>query len=114
MFAGWLEDAMKKAGASEREVASAVGISQQAVSRWRVGVSHPSGRNIGRLATILRVSSDEIIRQLEASQGLDRTLSETSRSELLTEVRDLRRRLEQVEETLRLAVRESERTAGQG
>jgi transcriptional regulator with XRE-family HTH domain len=45
---------------SQEDIATLVGVSRQAVSKWEKDLSSPSTENIIRLAEILRVSVEEL------------------------------------------------------
>ena len=46
---------------SQSELGSMVGVSNKAVSKWETGASKPSINVINKLATIFRVSVDELL-----------------------------------------------------
>lgn len=51
----------KEKGLSQQELAEAVGVSRQAVSRWETGQSAPSTENLVALCTIYGVSLDALL-----------------------------------------------------
>jgi len=63
------------------ELATALGVSQPAVSQWEIGVTAPSRRKIARLAEILRVpitwviSDDEVLLQNVNNQAQSKSLA---------------------------------------
>ena len=57
---------------SQEDIATLVGVSRQAVSKWEKDLSSPSTENIIRLAEILRVSVEELTGGRPAAAGRDR------------------------------------------
>lgn len=57
---------------SQEDIATLVGVSRQAVSKWEKELSSPSTENIIRLAEILRVSVEELTGGRPAAAGRDR------------------------------------------
>jgi transcriptional regulator with XRE-family HTH domain len=73
MFDEWFANKLVQCGHTERSVAVALGISQQAVSRWRVGESRPRDHRLAQLADLLEVPLDEVLANLESRPiALDR------------------------------------------
>ena len=62
-----LADLRRATGLSQHEVADALHIQQQNVSRWECGLGQPSARNVFRLALLYRVSADAIIHTISNS-----------------------------------------------
>ena len=54
---------------SQEDIATLVGVSRQAVSKWEKDLSSPSTENIIRLAEFLRVSVDELTGGRAAGAG---------------------------------------------
>lgn len=57
----------KEKGLSQQELAEAVGVSRQAVSRWETGQSAPSTENLVALCTIYGVSLDALLGEPNAA-----------------------------------------------
>lgn len=66
MFADWLRVAMGEM--TQEELASCVGVTQQAVSSWLNGRSLPTTRNVSVLAQCLERSRDEVMDVLNATE----------------------------------------------
>ena len=47
------------------EIAEAVGVSRQSVSKWEQGVSDPSTSNLFALAKLFGVSVEELLKEVE-------------------------------------------------
>ena len=56
-----LTEARRQSGLSQQEVAEALDVSRQAVSRWETGVAAPSTENLVELARLYGVSLDELV-----------------------------------------------------
>lgn len=56
-----LVDLRKKKGLSQAELAEAINVSRQAISRWEVGVAIPSADNLMWLSKFYEVSMDELM-----------------------------------------------------
>jgi len=56
-----LKDARNRIGMSQELVAERLGISRQAVTKWELGQSKPSAKNLQALAELYQVSSDELL-----------------------------------------------------
>lgn len=67
----------KKKGISQAELAEAIHVSRQAVSRWEVGTAIPSSDNLVSLGKFYEVSLDEI---LALPQNDERTLDSKQRT----------------------------------
>lgn len=52
----------KAAGISQEELAARLGVSQVAISQWESGRTHPAFEKIIRLADILGVTIDELVK----------------------------------------------------
>ncbi len=76
-----LRERRKEIGLDITELATALGVSQPAVSQWEIGITAPSRRKIARLAEILRVpvtwiiSDDEVLLQNVNNQAQSKTLA---------------------------------------
>ena len=53
---------------SQEELAEAVGVSRQAVSKWESGASDPSTSNLLALARLYGVSAEELLREAAGTQ----------------------------------------------
>lgn len=56
-----LKEARKRKGLSQELVAEQLGISRQAVTKWELGQSKPSARNLQALAELYQVSAEELL-----------------------------------------------------
>ena len=56
-----LKDARNRVGMSQELVAEQLGISRQAVTKWELGQSKPSAKNLKALADLYQVSSEELL-----------------------------------------------------
>ncbi|WP_195487321.1 helix-turn-helix domain-containing protein [Streptococcus parasanguinis] len=71
-FSERLKKLRKDTGLTQVDVASKLGISQQAYASWERGIKKPTQENLVRLAQILNVSVDYIVGNLqETSDELD-------------------------------------------
>jgi len=76
-----IRERRKEIGMDITELATAIGVSQPAVSQWEIGSTAPSRRKIARLAEILRVpitwiiSDDEVLLQNVNNQAQSKTLA---------------------------------------
>ena len=55
----------KERGIKQEELAGAVGVSPQAVSKWESGKSDPSTSNLLMLAKLFKISPEELLREVE-------------------------------------------------
>lgn len=55
---------------SQRELASAVGVSDISVSKWENGKTYPTGENLRRLAEILHCEPEEILSGLKKKEPM--------------------------------------------
>jgi transcriptional regulator with XRE-family HTH domain len=105
VFSAWLDEKMRVAGLSETALAEMVGVSQQAVSRWHLGIARPGGQRIGKVASALGTGVEEIIKELEEDDDAGRVRPERAADRRLEDqVRDLTERVEQLERLMRLHV----------
>ena len=58
----------ERAGLTQEDVAEAMNVSRQAVSKWESGLSRPSSENLIRLARLLNVELTDIIGQPESKE----------------------------------------------
>lgn len=56
-----LKDARNRMGMSQEVVAEQLGISRQAVTKWELGQSKPSAKNLKALAELYQISSEELL-----------------------------------------------------
>lgn len=56
-----LKDVRNRVGMSQEFVADQLGISRQAVTKWELGQSKPSAKNLQALAELYHVSSEELL-----------------------------------------------------
>lgn len=57
-----LKLARDRAGLTQEDIAESLGVSRQAVSMWETGKKSPSSRNLKKLADLLNVSVDSLLR----------------------------------------------------
>jgi transcriptional regulator with XRE-family HTH domain len=88
-FDEWFQDKLRLCGHTEASIAVALGISQQAVSRWRTGTARPRGHRLIQLAGLLGVTHDEVVANLGTEPGV------WARHDLAIE--ELRRRVTRLE-----------------
>lgn len=67
MFGEWLRQQRDALGLSQPDIARAVGITQQGVSKWEKDNTTPGLIQADSLARVLNVSIDEIVRQIRES-----------------------------------------------
>ena len=53
----------REAGLTQRELAEALGVSRQAVSKWETGTADPSTSNLLALAKLFGVPAEELLHQ---------------------------------------------------
>ncbi|MCR5809767.1 MAG: helix-turn-helix domain-containing protein [Clostridiales bacterium] len=73
-FANRLVELRKNKGLSQEELASALGVSRQAVSKWERAESSPEVDNIILLSRIYGMTVDELIGELAPQDGMDEPL----------------------------------------
>ena len=56
-----LQEARKKAGLSQEEVAEKLGVSRQTISKWELGETLPDIRQAKRLSALYRLTLDELV-----------------------------------------------------
>lgn len=56
-----LKDARNRMGMSQEVVAEQLGISRQAVTKWELGQSKPSAKNLQALAELYQISTEELL-----------------------------------------------------
>ena len=110
MFATWFEKQLRRQGLTERDVAEQVGVSQQAVSRWRKGEARPGGQRMGKLARALGASIEELITAIETDEDAMK-VPVLPRSSLLKELKELQKRLDRLERLAGSSQSKQSRTA---
>lgn len=76
-----IRERRKEIGLDITELATALGVSQPAVSQWEIGITAPSRRKIAKLAEVLRVpitwiiSDDEVMLQNVNNQAQSKSLA---------------------------------------
>lgn len=60
-----LKDARNRAGMSQELVAEQLGISRQAVTKWELGQSKPSAKNLKALADLYQIPSEELLNDVK-------------------------------------------------
>jgi transcriptional regulator with XRE-family HTH domain len=73
----WLRDHRRRLGKEQDDIAVAVGVTQQTVSRWENGEATPRGRYILPLANALGVSREAITDQIIHAHNSGATVAET-------------------------------------
>lgn len=58
-----------KAGLTQQEMADKLGLDQTTISAWEVGRATPTVKSIKKLATVLNVTTEEVIESLEHGSG---------------------------------------------
>ena len=64
-IANRLVELRQSLGLSQEALASSLGVSRQAVSKWEQGVSEPSTSNLLALAKLFGISAAELLREVE-------------------------------------------------
>jgi transcriptional regulator with XRE-family HTH domain len=91
-FARWLSEQSRARSWRQKDLASAVGVSQQTASRWLLGRSVPTVRSARALANALGVPTDEVVGRLAPERAEPAGADE--------ELAALRRRVAQLEAQL--------------
>ena len=73
-FSELLKQCRKKQGVSQAELASRLGVTQQAVGKWESGKSSPDPSTVARIAELLNTTADYLL-------GLYRPVSNVSAPE---------------------------------
>ena len=79
---------------SQRELASAVGVSDISVSKWENGKTYPTGENLRRLAEILHCEPEDILQDIkkEPQNSFDLTAAEKRLIDVIRELPEDRSR----------------------
>ena len=72
-FGNYLFELRSRAGFSQSELASKIGVTNKAVSKWEVGKAKPSVEAIRKLASLFRVSVDDLLNKREEENKVDVT-----------------------------------------
>ena len=88
-----LSELRKKKGLSQIELAEALNVSRQAVSKWETGAALPSVDNLLSLRELYNVSLDEMLDDREGPENIAPVEPESRRAETFSTVRRLRRAL---------------------
>ncbi len=67
-FSSRIDEELRRRNWSQGDLARAVGVSQQTVSRWLLGRSSPAGIHLRQLALILGTTTDEILALVNVQQ----------------------------------------------
>ena len=67
-FGNKIYQARKKAGFSQKKLASVLGISDKAVSKWENGESKPSITQLAKLSEVLNFSIDDLVKESKSKQ----------------------------------------------
>ena len=67
-FSKQLRAARKAAHLSQTELASSLGVTQQAVGKWENGKSSPDPATLGRIAALLRTTTDALLGMYQPSE----------------------------------------------
>nr|DAJ53371.1 MAG TPA: Repressor protein CI [Caudoviricetes sp.] len=78
---------------SQRELASAVGVSDISVSKWENGKTYPTGENLRRLAEILHCEPEDILQDIkkEPQNSVELTAAEKRLFDTIRELPEDRR-----------------------
>ena len=60
-FSELLKQCRKKQGVSQAELASRLGVTQQAVGKWESGKSSPDPSTVARIAELLKTTADYLL-----------------------------------------------------
>lgn len=93
-FARWLAEESRSRSWRQKDLALAVGVSQQTASRWLLGQSVPTVRSARALAAALEIPTDEVVSRLDPGAAADE-------SAIGEELATLRRRVAELEAQLR-------------
>lgn len=66
-----LQTLRKEKGMSQENLAEAIGVSRQAVSKWESGQSYPEISNLIALSELFKVSIDSLVKDVEESTNKD-------------------------------------------
>lgn len=72
-----LTDLRKSKGLSQLELAEAINVSRQAISRWEVGTATPSAENLKCLSAFYEISIDELL-DIAVGSGQERGSEESA------------------------------------
>lgn len=64
-FGNYIYRLRTRAGFSQAELASQIGVTNKAVSKWEVGRAKPSVETVRKLAALFQVSVDEFLKKRE-------------------------------------------------
>ena len=70
----------KEKGFSQEEIAEALGVSRQAVSKWENGISSPDTENLIALAALLGVDISELVSEPEGKASVEENNSQEKRN----------------------------------
>ena len=60
-----IKEARSALGMTQEEFAAALGVTQGTVSQWEIGRTHPSFGLLPKIADVLQITLDELIKQEE-------------------------------------------------
>ncbi len=88
--AGWwkmkfqekIQNLRKEHGLSQEELAEAVGLSRQAITKWETGLTYPDIDNLIALSNYFKVTIDSLLKQEESCSSITRTSCRASAEEL--------------------------------
>lgn len=72
-FGNYIFELRSRAGLSQSELASQIGVTNKAVSKWEVGKAKPSVEVIRKLAVLFHVSVDELLKKREEENKVNIT-----------------------------------------
>ena len=64
-----IRNARRSKGYTQEQLAKLMGVSQGAITQWETGVTHPSFALIPKLAGVLGISIDELVRGAIGDDG---------------------------------------------
>lgn len=70
VFSTWLAEQMAAAGLTQTDIADALGVQQQAVSKWLNNQTKPGSRNLRPLSDILGVALNDLCDAIEHSDPI--------------------------------------------
>ena len=65
----------KSRGMSQEDLAAALGVSRQTVSRWEVGSALPDAENLLQLSLLFKVSADYLLGLVDVPRPIDNTIT---------------------------------------
>lgn len=98
-FGTWLERRMTELGLTQQQVADAIGVRQQTISKYVTGDEIPRTERVEHLAAVLRVSVFEVFDAVSASIGVS-PLEPGDREARLARLRQVEEEVERLRQEL--------------